>query len=76
MMHLALNLAENQPARMILWRIANTLGELEHTQGNIARATDLDSTAQYTLEYVINHIPEGELRSSFMAMPDVKQVLS
>jgi len=62
-------------ARRIAWKILVALADMETRQGNEVTATDLRQEARTTLEYIIEHIPEGELRASFVALPGVKAMV-
>jgi DNA-binding SARP family transcriptional activator len=62
-------------ARRIAWKILAALADLEAQQGNEPIADDHRHEARLTLESIINHIPEGELRASFMALPEVRRFL-
>jgi tetratricopeptide (TPR) repeat protein len=60
----------------IVWRILATLAEVENERGNEELATKLRHEARTTLEYIIEHIPEGELRASFVTLLEVKRLLA
>jgi tetratricopeptide (TPR) repeat protein len=61
--------------RRFRWKILATLADFEKERGNEATAADLCQEARTTLEDVIEHIPESELRMSFMALPAVKRLI-
>jgi hypothetical protein len=48
---------------------------VEEIQSNKGTATDLRHETRATLEYIIEHIPEGELRTSLMTLPEVRQLV-
>lgn len=68
--------ADDLGSRRIGWQILATLAEIETQRSNSTAATSLRHEALATLEYIIEHIPEGELRASFMALPEVWQFLN
>ena len=51
----------------VRWRILAALAELEGD-------TQLRQEARAILESIIEQIPEGELRASFLALPAVKRL--
>jgi tetratricopeptide (TPR) repeat protein len=66
--------AEAQEERAILWKILASLSELEEGRGDRAAAKKLRSQAREVIEYIAENA--GELRGSFLAQPEVTQVLS
>lgn len=58
----------------MLWQLSAGLAEATTHQNEIQTAADLRQEARATLDYIIEHIPEGELRTSFEALPEVKQL--
>ena len=69
-------IASNLGASRIVWRILATLAEVENERGNAELAVELSHEAFTTLGYIIKHIPNGELRTSFVALPEVRQLLA
>jgi hypothetical protein len=59
-----------------LWHleIAVLLVDLETEAENNTAATELRQEARATLDFVLEHIPEGELRVTFAATPSVVQL--
>ena len=62
-------------ARRIGWKILAILADLEAQLGNETAAIALRQEARTTLDYIIDHIPKGELRTSFMTRPEVNRLL-
>ena len=62
--------------KRIAWQILAILAEVEEQLGNEATAADLRQAARTALGYVIEQIPEGELRASFLALPEVSDLLA
>jgi DNA-binding SARP family transcriptional activator len=65
----ALTLLRDTGGRWHFWEIAGLLADLEEQAGNEEVAVALRHEARTTLEFIIDHIPEGELRASFVALP-------
>ena len=62
-------------SRRIGWQILATLAEIETQRSNSIAATSLRQEARTTLDFIIKHVPEGELRASYMALPEVRRFL-
>jgi hypothetical protein len=58
-------------SRWYFLELAGLLADLEEKVGNEDVAAGLYHEARTTLEDSIEHIPEGELRASFLALPEV-----
>jgi hypothetical protein len=72
----ALTILRDTGGRWRFWEIAGLLADLEAQAGNEDVAARLRHEARVTLETIIEHISEGELRASFMALPAVRVLLS
>jgi tetratricopeptide (TPR) repeat protein len=69
-------IASDLGSSRLVWRILAALAEVENERGNEQLATKLRHEACTILEHIIEHIPEGELRASFVALPEVKRLLT
>ncbi len=58
------------------WRLAVALAEAEELLGNEETAVSLRQEACTTFQSIIEQIPEGELRASFLALPAVEPRLN
>ncbi len=58
-----------------LWHILATLADVEEVQGNEGIALNLRHEARTTLEVIIDLIPEGEGRASFVGLPGVAAIV-
>ena len=70
----ALQLAQAQTARYILWHIQIELYKLEQQAGNPADAQHMHQQARQTIEYIVDHAPL-HLRASFLARPKIRQIM-
>jgi tetratricopeptide (TPR) repeat protein len=68
--------AEHLEHRLVLWEVLAKLSQVASVQGDADRAKELRSEAQSILEQISKGIGEEGLRSSFLARPDVRVVLS
>jgi class 3 adenylate cyclase/tetratricopeptide (TPR) repeat protein len=68
--------AERLGFRTILWRIDAELGGLSAAGGDATRATELRDEAGSVIEQIAEGIDDVEIRASFLALPDVRAVLS
>ncbi|HJS26095.1 MAG TPA: hypothetical protein VJ913_03095, partial [Actinomycetota bacterium] len=68
--------AEGHGFRTILWRIDVALSDIAAEGGDAARAAVLRSEAGSVIEQIAGSIDDPELRSSFLALPDVEAVRS
>jgi tetratricopeptide (TPR) repeat protein len=68
--------AEHLEHRLVLWEVLAKLSQVASVQGDADRAKELRSEAQSILEHISKGIGEEGLRSSFLARPDVRVVLS
>jgi DNA-binding SARP family transcriptional activator len=59
--------------RRFRWRILTSLADLQEER-DLPTAADLRQEARVTLQFIIDHIPEGELRASFMGLPAVQRL--
>lgn len=64
-----------QNSRRSLWPILSTLVEFETGQGNLAEAESFLLEARQTIEYIAGQIARPDLRTSFLDLPDVRQIL-
>jgi tetratricopeptide (TPR) repeat protein len=64
--------AEALGARRILWRILDTLSRLE---SDPARARELREEARQVIRTIVAHIDQGELRTSFLSLPEVREAI-
>jgi tetratricopeptide (TPR) repeat protein len=67
--------AEALGARRTGWKILAALAEVEAQQGHKTTAAELRREARAILDAIIAHIPTADLRTSFLALPEVRQVL-
>jgi tetratricopeptide (TPR) repeat protein len=72
----ALEQAEAFRSRRVLWRIYAALGKLEAQRGNRIAADMWCNRAREVIDYIVDHAGSGELRNSFLARSDVRDVLS
>jgi ATP/maltotriose-dependent transcriptional regulator MalT len=68
--------AERLGFRTILWRIEAELSDLSAARGEATRAAELRDEAGSVIEQIAGSIDDAELRSSFLALPDVRAVVS
>lgn len=67
--------ADRQGSRRMMWRILLELGKLELKEGNRELSQDRMKKSQEYLQYIVDHIPTQEYKESFLAQPDVQEVL-
>jgi hypothetical protein len=70
----ARTLAEGMNQRRTLWRIYAALGRLEQQRGDPAAAESFIVQAHHTIHYIASHAP-ADLRASFLALPEVEEIL-
>jgi tetratricopeptide (TPR) repeat protein len=68
--------AEALGARRIWWKVLVALAEMEGRLDNQPRAVALRQEARTILDDIIEQIPEGEMRDSFVALPAVSDLLT
>jgi class 3 adenylate cyclase/tetratricopeptide (TPR) repeat protein len=68
--------AERREHRRVLWEVLRELGEILDVQGNGEAARELRAKARRLVERIAQSVDDEELRSSFLARPDVKVALS
>ncbi|HEU4355083.1 MAG TPA: adenylate/guanylate cyclase domain-containing protein [Actinomycetota bacterium] len=68
--------AERMGFRPVLWRIDAELGGIAAARRDAASAADLRSQAHGAIEQIAQSIDDAELRSSFLALPDVEALTS
>ncbi|MBI3361147.1 MAG: hypothetical protein HY023_08555 [Chloroflexi bacterium] len=66
--------AEALESRRSLWLLLASLAEVEARRGNDAEAHALRRRASEIVDYIAGHIATPELRESFLALPDVREV--
>ncbi|HLF27558.1 MAG TPA: hypothetical protein VJG32_14585 [Anaerolineae bacterium] len=67
--------AEAIGSRRSLWSILAALSEIEARRGNQAEAQQLRWQARDIVEFIAEHVGSPELRTSFLNLPDVRDVL-
>lgn len=67
--------AEALGSRRALWPILFFLSQIEAQHGNRSEATTLRQQAQDLIAYIVGHIGDPALRTSFLNLPDVRAVL-
>ncbi|MDX1415301.1 MAG: AAA family ATPase [Candidatus Promineifilaceae bacterium] len=70
----AIDAAEAQEERTVLWQILATLSEVERARGDVAAADRSLNQARETVKYIAMHA--GDLRETFLSRPQVQVVLS
>ena len=72
----AKKIAEEKEERIFLWQILATLGDLEETREDAAEAEKFREQACEIVHYIADRAgDEEDLRASFLAQPEVVQVL-
>jgi tetratricopeptide (TPR) repeat protein len=66
--------SEAAGSRRILWPVLSTLSRVEAQRGHSAEAENLRQQAREIIEYIAGHTP-ANLRTSFLALPNVRVVL-
>ena len=66
--------SEAAGSRRVLWPVLFTLSQVETRRGHPSEAENLRQQAQEIIEYIADHTPP-DLRSSFLASPQVRAVL-
>lgn len=69
-----LDLVQDTGAVMIEWTLLQALGKLEAEHGDPAEAEPHWNRARDILRGIVGHIPTPELRASFLARPDVREL--
>lgn len=69
-------LAMEQNARPSLWQICFHLAEIEADNGNLSKAQSLRIQARTAIDYITKHAGRDDLRSSFLALPEIQIILS
>lgn len=67
--------AEEMGLRRIHWPILAALAELKAEQGDTAVATELRGEAGNILNAMADNLPQGELRTSFLAQPEIRHLV-
>jgi tetratricopeptide (TPR) repeat protein len=68
--------AEDINERSSLWQILATLSELERMSGNESEAERLRDQTQAVITYIAGHAGSDELSASFLALPEVRAIVS
>jgi len=71
-----LTVAEETIARRVWWPILWELSQLERAAGNTAEAERLRQQAREIVAYIADHAGSNELSASFLALPEVRAILS
>jgi hypothetical protein len=66
--------AKEQGSRWSLWRILAAISEIERRRGNTEEAERTLTEARNNLDYIIEHISDPKLWSSFLDQPEVRAV--
>ncbi len=61
--------------RRMLWKILMLLADIEDSLNNQANAVELRREACSILDNVIEDIPDGEMRASFLVLPEVQALM-
>ena len=69
-------LATEQNARPHLWRVCFHLAEMESERGNLNAAKRLKEQARTVIDYIAANTGRDDLRTSFLALPQVQTILS
>jgi hypothetical protein len=69
-------LATEQNARTSLWKICFHLAEWEAGNGNQTAAQVLHEQARTAVDFISDHAGRDDLRTSFLALPEVQTILS
>jgi len=69
-------LATAQNARPSLWQICFHLAAMEEERGNLTQAQILKKQARTVIDYIADHAGRADLRNSFLALPQVQNILS
>jgi class 3 adenylate cyclase len=70
----ARQMAERLGSRRTLWQIDYYLGLWSAQQGQVAEAEQYHQSAQGNINYILDHISDGELKAAFRAKPEVQAV--
>src|SRR5574341_1438664 len=68
--------AEAMSARRILWQILVALSDIEAQRGNATDAHRLRAAAREIINYIADHTPSPDLRTSFLNLPSVRAALA
>jgi len=68
--------AETLGSRRMMWQILATTVKIEVQRGNEAEAQAQRQQAREIIQYIADHTPKPELRSSFLNLPEVQMVLA
>lgn len=68
--------AETLGERREYWKILFELAKLENQKGNIAQANILRHQAQEVVTYISDHIDDRELRDSFIALSEIRELIA
>ncbi|MCB0179700.1 MAG: AAA family ATPase, partial [Anaerolineae bacterium] len=71
----ALAILRETGGRWQFWEIAALLADVEAQAGNDDIAADLRQEARTVLDTIIDALPEGELRASFVGLPGVQKIV-
>ena len=69
-------LAEKMGERQDSWRVLRELSRLESAAGRHREAEGYARQAKDIVAYIADHAGSAELRASFMALPEVSQLLA
>jgi tetratricopeptide (TPR) repeat protein len=68
------SLAAEQKARPVLWQVCARLAEMEAQRGHLDAAQALREQARASIEFIAAHTGRDDLRTAFLAMPEVQMV--
>lgn len=72
----ALDVAEATHARLVLWQILAALARIEAQRGSQPGAAAFRTRARAEIAYLAEHAGSESLRTSFLSLPEVAQLLS
>ncbi len=72
---IAKGIALANDSRRMLWKILALLANIEQQQGQPAKVEVLRNQAQTLINYIADHTGSADLRTSFLALPEVQVVL-
>ena len=67
-------IAESLQARRILWQILLRQSDIEARLGNNSESIHLRQEAKAILDHIVKTIPEGDMRASFIKLPEIRQI--
>ena len=68
-------LAEHLPSRQTLWQILLEQSRIADARGDLAQSKTLRDRSRDIVNYIVDHIGDADLHASFLALPDVRQVM-